>query len=144
MLIGLAFGPKLALVAIATIPFVVSSGYVRLRVVMLKDERDKVAHNDSAQMACEAVALIRTVASLTAEEDCCRRYADILREPLRRSFRSNSLNSGLYALSTSFSYWGIALVFWYGATLVASGEYNTTQLFVSLISITFGATQAGK
>ncbi|EJD34498.1 hypothetical protein AURDEDRAFT_176471 [Auricularia subglabra TFB-10046 SS5] len=62
--IGLAYGWKLALVGIACVPYVLFGGYVRLRVVVLKDEINKKLYEQSAQVACEAAAAIRTVAML--------------------------------------------------------------------------------
>lgn len=144
VIVGLAFGAKLGAVAIATIPFIICTGYIRLRVVMLKDAKNKAAHSESAQMASEAAGSIRTVASLTMEEECCRVYSNVLVEPLRVATKSFLWSSGFYALATSFYFWVIALVFWYGSRLVASGEYSNTQFFVSMMSVTFAAVSAGK
>ena len=144
MIIGLIYGAKLAAVGIACIPFVVSAGYVRLRIVILKDQSNKAAHEESAQVACEAAGAIRTVASLTREADCLRLYSESLREPLRRSYRSNIWSTGFFALSQSMAFFAIALVFWYGSRLVSKFELDTTQFFVCLMSVTFGAVQAGK
>jgi ATP-binding cassette subfamily B (MDR/TAP) protein 1 len=109
-IIGLCYGWKLALVGITCIPFVISAGYIRLRVVVMKDQINKRTHLDSAQLACEAAGSIRTVASLTREEDCLRVYSKSLEEPLRVSNRS-AFNSTLwYALSQSMAFFVIALV----------------------------------
>ncbi|KII86752.1 hypothetical protein PLICRDRAFT_55662 [Plicaturopsis crispa FD-325 SS-3] len=141
--IGLAFGWKLALVGIACTPVLVSTGYIRLRVVVLKDQANKAAHDASAQLACEAAASIRTVASLTREDDCCALYSESLREPLEKSNRTAVWSNLLYSLSQSMIFYVIALVFWYGSRLVSSLEYSTLQFFVCLMSTTFGAIQAG-
>jgi ATP-binding cassette, subfamily B (MDR/TAP), member 1 len=144
MIVGLIYGAKLAAVGIACIPFVVSAGYVRLRVVVLKDQANKTSHADSAQMACEAAGAIRTVASLTREADCLRLYSDSLKIPLKRSYRTNIWSTAFFALSQSMAFFAIALVFWYGSRLVSSLEYSTNQFFVCLMSVTFGAIQSGK
>ncbi|KAF9242530.1 P-loop containing nucleoside triphosphate hydrolase protein [Melanogaster broomeanus] len=141
--IGLAYAYKPALVGIACIPIVVSPGYIRLRVVVLKDQHNKSAHESSAQVACEAVASIRTVASLTWEEGCLNRYSTSLEKPLRRSNTTAWWSHMFYAFSQSVSFYVIALVFWYGSTLVASLEITVTAFFVVLISTAFGAMQAG-
>ncbi|KAL4258269.1 GTPase-activating protein [Pleurotus pulmonarius] len=141
--IGLAFGWKLALVGIACTPILVSIGYIRLRIVVLKDQVNKLEHESSAQLACEAAGSIRTVASLTREHQCVDLYRESLEEPLRRSNKTALWSSGLYALSQSMTFFVIALVYWYGSRLVASQEYSTVQFFVCLMSTTFGAIQAG-
>ncbi|KAF8442930.1 P-loop containing nucleoside triphosphate hydrolase protein [Boletus edulis BED1] len=142
-IIGLVFAWKPALVGMACIPFLISTGYIRLRVVVLKDQQNKRAHENSAHLACEATASIRTVASLTREEDCLRLYSESLDGPLRNSNRSTKWSSLLYAFSQSVTFFVIALVFWYGARLVSYLELSTMAFFVSLMSTTFGAIQAG-
>src|ERR1700754_4906216 len=113
MVIGLVYGAKLAAVGIACIPFVVSAGYVRLRIVMLKDQSNKAAHEESAHMACEPVGALRTTdASLTRERVCLLLYSGSLKAPLKRSYKANTLSTGFFALSQSLSFFAIALVFW--------------------------------
>ncbi|KAH8825379.1 multidrug resistance protein 1 [Flagelloscypha sp. PMI_526] len=141
--LGLAFVWKLALVAIACMPLLISAGYIRLRVVVLKDKKNKAAHEGSAQLACEAAAAIRTVASLTREEDCLRLYSKSLEGPLKKSNQTALWSNLLYAASQGMSFWVIALVFWFGSRLVSTQEYSTFQFFVGLMSSTFGAIQAG-
>ncbi|KAL4246649.1 GTPase-activating protein [Abortiporus biennis] len=142
-IIGLVFAWQLGLVGIACTPFLVSAGYIRLRVVVLKDEKNKKAHEHSAQIACEAAASIRTVASLTREQDCCDLYSHSLDEPLRQSNRTAVWSNGLFALSQSMSFYVIALVFWYGSRLVSSQTVSTFHFYIALMSTTFSAIQAG-
>ncbi|KAF7979346.1 hypothetical protein HWV62_42775 [Athelia sp. TMB] len=143
MIIGLAYAPKLAAVAIASLPFVIGSGYIRLRVVVLKDQVNKKAHEESAQLACEAVGAIRTVASLTREQNCCDIYSKSLEAPLRTAARASLRSTLAYAISQALSFFVIALVFWYGSRLVAAQEYDSDQFFVCLMSVVFSAIQAG-
>ncbi|KAK0187916.1 P-loop containing nucleoside triphosphate hydrolase protein [Armillaria mellea] len=142
-ILGLIFIWKVGLVGIAVTPLLVSMGYIRLRVVVLKDQKNKKAHEGSAQLACEAAGAIRTVASLTREDDCCNQYAMSLEEPLRKSNRTAIWSNLLYAFSQSTIFFCIALVFWYGADLVSRREFSTFDFFVGLMSTMFGAIQAG-
>ncbi|TDL23269.1 P-loop containing nucleoside triphosphate hydrolase protein [Rickenella mellea] len=142
-IIGLAFGWKLALVGIACMPALVSAGYIRLRVVVLKDQANKQAHEESAHLACEAAGAVRTVASLTREDDCCNIYSKSLEAPLKRSNRTALYSNGIYALSQSMMFFVIGLVFWYGSRLVSDGDFGTKGFFVCLFSTIFGAIQAG-
>ena len=135
---------------VACIPFVISTGYIRLvsllllgfsftcsattkRVVGLKDQQNKSAHESSAQLACEAAASIRTVASLTREEDCLRLYSERLEEPLRNSIKTTIWSTLLYAFTQSVTFYVIALVFWYGARLVSYLEISTQSFFVTVM-----------
>lgn len=142
-ILGLALIWKLALVGIACTPVLISAGYIRLRVVVLKDEANKKAHEDSAHLACESAGSIRTVASLTREADCLRMYSQSLEEPLRKSNRAAIWSNGLYSLSQGTVFFVVALTFWYGSILVANREADVFSFFVGLMSTTFGAIEAG-
>ena len=65
----------------------------------MKDQQNKKAHEQSAQLACEAAGAIRTVASLTREEDCSRLYSESLEGPLRRSNQTAIWSNGIFSLS---------------------------------------------
>ncbi|KAI6098491.1 P-loop containing nucleoside triphosphate hydrolase protein [Pisolithus sp. B1] len=142
-IIGLAYAWKPALVGIACVPLVFSAGFIRLRVVVLKDQQNKAAHDDSAKLACEAASAIRTVASLTREDDCLKLYSSSLEESLRNSNKSAIWSNLVYAFSQSCTFWTIALVFWYGSGLIASLEVSGTNFFTTLMVVTFGVMQAG-
>lgn len=77
--IGLAYGRLLAIIGIACIPLLVSGGYIRLKVVVLKDQKMKKIHAASAHLASEAAGSVRTVASLTREDDLDAIYSESLR-----------------------------------------------------------------
>ena len=113
------------------------SQFVMQRVVVLKDEQNKRAHESSAQLACEAAGSIRTVASLTREDDCCRIYSESLEAPLRRSNRTAFWSNLIFALSQSMTFYVIALVFWYGSRLVSSFEVSTFHFFIALMVSAF-------
>jgi len=103
------------------------------RVVVLKDQSNKKAHAQSAQLACEAAGSIRTVASLTREADCLALYSKSLEEPLTRSNKTAIWTNLLYSFSQAQVFWVISLVFWYGATLVSRLEATTFQFFIALM-----------
>lgn len=69
----------------------------------MKDETNKKAHESSALLACEAAGSIRTVASLTRENDFLQLYSQSLEEPLRQSNRSGMWSNLLFAFSQSVS-----------------------------------------
>ncbi|CAO1635906.1 unnamed protein product [Parajaminaea phylloscopi] len=141
--IALSFGWKLALVCIACTPLTLSAGFVRLKLVVLKDAKIKKAHEGSAHRACEAAASIRTVQSLTREIDCLEIYKKELVEPGLIAKRAAFLSNVLYALSQALSFGVIALGFWYGSTLLIDGEYDSKQFFTILTAVVFGSIQAG-
>ena len=141
--ISLAVGWKLALVCIATVPIVLACGFFRFWMLARFQARAKVAYEKSASYACEATSAIRTVASLTREDDVWEHYHQQLADQGAESLRSILQSSSLYAASQSLMFLCIALGFWYGATLIGSGEYSMFQFFLCFSAVIFGAQSAG-
>ncbi|KAH8889353.1 P-loop containing nucleoside triphosphate hydrolase protein [Thozetella sp. PMI_491] len=141
--LALAMGWKLALVCIATIPVLVGCGFFRFWMLAHFQRRAKSAYAGSASYASEAITSIRTVASLTREEDVLRRYSESLAAQQRASLMSVLKSSLLYAASQSLMFLAFALGFWYGGTLIAKYEYGMFQFFVVFSSVVFGAQSAG-
>lgn len=110
--VALVYGWKLALVALTCLPFLVFCGYFRLRIITYFTDKNKGAYERSAQIACEAVAAIRTVQSLTREKDVMNEYMKILEKPLKDGYKNAWINTILYAISSSANFLVNALVFW--------------------------------
>lgn len=138
-----AIGYKLALVCAATIPILLACGFLRFWILAKFVERAKKAYVGSASYACEATAAIRTVASLTRENDVLGHYNQSLLNQNKRSLRSILKASTLYAGSQSFMFLCVALGFWYGGRLLGTHEYNILQFFICFSAIIFGAQSAG-
>lgn len=141
--LGVGVGWKLGLVCASTIPVLLACGFLRFWMLARFTARSKKAYESSASYACEATSAIRTVASLTREEDVLRHYHDSLVVQAKRSLRSILKSSTLYAASQSGMFLCVALGFWYGSTLIAAGEYRLEQFFICFNSIVFGAQSAG-
>jgi len=103
------------------------------RVVVLKDQTNKKAHEESAQMACEAAGAIRTVASLTRENDCLKTYSSSLELPLKHSMHTAVWANLLYSFSQAAILFVISLIFWFGSRLVANQEFSTFEFFIGLM-----------
>ncbi|KAL8963470.1 MAG: hypothetical protein Q9193_000275 [Seirophora villosa] len=138
-----AIGWKLALVCTATIPVLLGCGFFRFWMLARFSERAKKAYESSASYACEATSAIRTVASLTREDDVWEHYHQSLVAQSQKSLRSILKSSVLYAASQSFMFLCIGLGFWYGGTLIGNREYTMEQFFICFSAIIFGAQSAG-
>lgn len=141
--IALAFGWKLGLVCIATVPVLLACGFLRFFMLAAFSSRSKKAYNTSASYASEAVTAIRTVASLTREEDVLTLYRDSIAAQLKESTRAILKSSAWYAASQSLMFLCYGLAFWYGGTLLAQGEYTLFEFFVVFCEVMFGAQAAG-
>ncbi|KAK0663702.1 ABC transporter fmpD [Lasiodiplodia hormozganensis] len=141
--VGISIGWKLGLVCTSTIPVLLVCGFLRFWILARFEQRSKKAYEASASYACEATSAIRTVASLTREEDVYVNYHQQLAAQGSKNLRSILRSSSLYALSQSGMFLCTALGFWYGGTLIAKEEYSLFQFFVCFSAITFGAQSAG-
>ncbi|MCJ1466071.1 GTPase-activating protein [Pseudocyphellaria aurata] len=141
--IAVAIGWKLALVCAATIPILLGCGFFRFYMLAKFQDRAKQAYVGSASYACEATAAIRTVASLTREEDVWEHYSQSLVLQTQKSLRSILKSSLLYAGSQSLMLLCVALGFWYGGTQIADRKLSLLQFFICFSAIIFGAQSAG-
>ncbi|TGO28765.1 hypothetical protein BPAE_0023g00300 [Botrytis paeoniae] len=141
--LSLAIAWKLALVCIATIPVLLGCGFFRFWLLARFQQRAKKAYEKSASYACEATGAIRTVASLTREEDVLAHYTNSLKAQEQKSLRSILKSSLLYAASQSLMFLCVALGFWYGGQRIANKEYTMFQFFVCFSAVVFGAQSAG-
>ncbi|KAK2834902.1 multidrug-resistance transporter mdr2 [Arthroderma sp. PD_2] len=141
--VALAFGWKLALVCISTVPVLLVCGFYRFWILAQFQTRSKKAYESSASYACEATSSIRTVASLTREEGVLQVYEDQLNAQAKKSLRSVAKSSLLYAAAQSFSFFCLALGFWYGGGLLGKGEYDSFQFFLCISCVIFGSQSAG-
>lgn len=138
-----AIGWKVGLVCTSTVPVLLGCGFLRFKMLARFATRSKKAYETSAGYACEATSAIRTVASLTREQDVWNNYHNQLVDQSKKSLRSVLKSSLLYASSQSFVFLVNALGFWYGGTLIANGEYTMFQFFVCFSAVIFGAQSAG-
>jgi ATP-binding cassette subfamily B (MDR/TAP) protein 1 len=143
IIISLVIGWKLALVCMSAIPVLLACGFYRFWMLAQFSRRSKAAYESSASYACEATSAIRTVASLTRENEVWDTYHDQLVTQAAKSLISVLKSSVLYASSQALMFLCIALGFWYGGTLLAKGEYGLFQFFVCFSEIIFGAQSAG-
>ncbi|KAK9238839.1 P-loop containing nucleoside triphosphate hydrolase protein [Lipomyces kononenkoae] len=142
-ILSLAVAWKLALVCFACMPVMVGCGFLRFWMLQQFQANAKVAYDKSASYACEATSAIRTVASLTREEDVFSRYKNAIESQVSKSRISSIRSSFLYGLSQGLSLFIMALGFWYGATLLKTHTYGTVQFFICFISIMLGSQSAG-
>jgi ATP-binding cassette subfamily B (MDR/TAP) protein 1 len=142
VIVGCAFGWKLALVCTSTIPLMLACGYFRFYALTRMEKRNKEI-SDAASFACEAASSIRTVASLSLEQHLLEEYHEKLGKQAAGNVVFNNISASLYATSQGLSMFIFALVFWYGGRLMLSREYVVLQFFIVYSAIIGGAQSAG-
>jgi ATP-binding cassette, subfamily B (MDR/TAP), member 1 len=88
LILRIAFGWKLALVACSLIPVGVMAGYMRTHLLATLDTQMREAYKKAATLACDQVAAIRTVASLKREIALHKEFCQSLKTPMRKALRS--------------------------------------------------------
>ena len=143
--LALAYGWKLGLVVIfGGLPPLLAAGYLRIRLETRLESFSSERFSGSASLASEAVIAIRTVASLTMESLVLEQYNAMLDGIVLQSIKSTLWIMALFALSQSMDFLVMALGFWYGAQLLADGEYTATQFYVIFIGVLFAGQAAGQ
>jgi ATP-binding cassette subfamily B (MDR/TAP) protein 1 len=141
--VSTAIGWKLALVCTSVMPIVIACGYFRTKMLEHFNQRTREVNAASASYAAENISQMKTVASLTREDQVAAKYIGELDAQQRRSLISVSKSSILFAASQSVMFLCFALGFYYGSTLMATMEYNQFQFYVCFNSIIMGAQSAG-
>ncbi|KAF1951528.1 P-loop containing nucleoside triphosphate hydrolase protein [Byssothecium circinans] len=142
IIVGVAFGWKLALVCTSTIPLMIGCGYFRFYTLIRMEKQTKKS-TDAASFACEAASSIRTVASLSLEKHLLNEYHDKLTQQAKGNLKFMNVSAVLYGVSQGLSMFILALVFWYGGRLMLSTEYTVLQFFIVYSAIINGAQNAG-
>ncbi|KAE8452078.1 hypothetical protein EG329_002244 [Mollisiaceae sp. DMI_Dod_QoI] len=134
---------KLGLVCATAMPVLICCGFLRFWVLAQFNIRARKAYETSASFACEATAAIRTIASLTREDEVWNLYHDMLVDQTKRSLRSVLATSTLYAASQAGMFCASALGFWWGGTLISRHELSMEAFFICFAAVIFGAQSAG-
>ncbi|KAK9330669.1 P-loop containing nucleoside triphosphate hydrolase protein [Lipomyces starkeyi] len=137
-----AFGYKLGLVLLSALPVMLAVGYFRFKFMTAFSETMKGHHAKSSNYACEATSSIRTVLSLTREQEILDGYRKTLAVIIEGNRIANIKSAALVAIGRGMQYYVMALAFYYGGILVASGEYSLNQFFVIFIIVVFGLENA--
>ncbi|CAI6341976.1 unnamed protein product [Periconia digitata] len=137
--LGIAFGWKLGLTLVfGGLTVLVAAGFFRIRLDQKIEATTDKQYASSAGLVTEAVTSIRTISMLTLEPSILREYSNIIQTIRSKVIRNLCITLIAYAFSQSVDFLVMALGFWYGSRLIASGEYTVTQFFVIFITVVFG------
>ncbi|CAG8709877.1 12709_t:CDS:2, partial [Racocetra persica] len=142
--LALIIGWKLTLVCLVSAPLMFCAGSLHVAMINGFHQKTKKAYEYSAQIVCEGVDNIRTIAALTREDDLWKIYHNLLDEPMRQGFNNAFLASITFAFSNSIYYLVEALVFWYGTKLFIDNEYDLFKMFTIHTAIIMGTSFAGR
>lgn len=99
-------------VVLAGLPPMVTAGWLKVRSDMKLDRHNSKRYSASASIASEAVAAIRTVASLAIEKSVLDKYTAELDSAVHGSKAQLFRTMFWFALTQGIEYWFMALGFW--------------------------------
>lgn len=130
-------GWLLALVVIACIPLLGFAGQAHMRVLSGFSSKAKRAYEEAAQLACESVENIRTVAAISREQTFIELYKDKLAFPHHEAIKGAFLSSVGYGSSQALIFLVYSLAFFVGSRLILNGTYQVDQMFRVLFAVVF-------
>ncbi|GJN76657.1 hypothetical protein PLIIFM63780_000143 [Purpureocillium lilacinum] len=130
---------KIALVALVSIPILLGSGFMQLRMLARFEERHKESFAKANSLASEAIQSIRSVATLSLETTYMESYKRLLAPPMNQVVRSAASTNILLSISHTTSPFVNGLTYWWGSQLIMKGEYTQRDLLIVLVAMLTGA-----
>ncbi|KAF2635410.1 leptomycin B resistance protein pmd1 [Massarina eburnea CBS 473.64] len=135
---------RIALVLLAIVPFLLGAGFMQLRSISRFGEKHAGAFSSSIGITVEAVSNIRTIASLSLEDEILETYRRSLREP-RKEMVVQSFKSNVWlAVANSVGNVLYAFAHWWGSTNILEGRYSQTKYFIILMAMLVSAQLWGQ
>lgn len=130
---------KMALVCIAVVPLLLGVGLMELNVLAKFEEKHENAFNKSVSISVEAINSIKTIASLSLEQETLAVYRRTLAGP-RRETTAISLWANLWlGLAYFIGNLSYALAFWWGSKQIFNGTYSETQFIIVMFALLVSA-----
>ncbi|XP_016072489.1 PREDICTED: ATP-binding cassette sub-family B member 5 [Miniopterus natalensis] len=126
LVIGLVKGWKLTLVTLSTSPLIIASAALFSRIVISLTRKELNAYSKAGAVAEEVLSSIRTVVAFGAQEKEIQRYTHNLKDAkdvgIKKTIASKlSLGAVYFFMNGTYG-----LTFWYGTSLILSGEPGYT------------------
>ncbi|XP_045351001.1 ATP-binding cassette sub-family B member 5 [Leopardus geoffroyi] len=124
--IGLVKGWKFTLVTLSTSPLIIASAAMFSRIMISLSSKELNAYSKAGAVAEEVLSSIRTVVAFGAQEKEIQRYTQNLKDAkdvgIRKAIASKlSLGAVYFFMNGTYG-----LAFWYGTSLILSGEPGYT------------------
>lgn len=130
---------KIALVCIAIVPLLLGTGLMELHVLAKFEEKHENAFNQSVSVSVEAINSIKTIASLSLEDETLAVYRRTLSGP-RRETTTISLWANVWlGLAFFIGNLSYALAFWWGSKQIFNGTYSETQFIIVMFALLVSA-----
>ncbi|EON98500.1 putative abc multidrug transporter protein [Phaeoacremonium minimum UCRPA7] len=135
IIISHIFAWKIALVCLVTVPILLGSGFMQLRMLARYEERHRSAFTTATSLATEATQSIRTVAILSLESEYMKSFRRLLKPPEKQIVRASVTTNIWLAISYTTGTFVNALAYWWGSQLIMKGEYSQTDFLIILVAM---------
>ncbi|KAI0114772.1 putative ABC transporter [Daldinia grandis] len=135
---------KIAIVCLATVPLMLGSGIMQMRILTRFAERHEKAFAKSVSITVEAVNSIKTVAALSLEQEVLGTYRRSLSAPRNEMTRSSLWANLFLAIAFSMSNLIYAFIYWWGAKQIIESHYTQVEFFIVLIALLVSAQLWGQ
>ncbi|XP_053599617.1 ATP-dependent translocase ABCB1-like isoform X2 [Plodia interpunctella] len=144
LVLSLYYEWRVGLVALAFVPVIVVILYKEGRMVSEESSGTAKTMEASSKLAVEAVANVRTVASLGREETFCNDYAIQLYPALLLAKRSAHMRGLVFGLSRGLFNFIYAAALYYGGTLIVYDGVDYALILKSAQALLMGASSAAQ
>uniref|UniRef100_A0A5F8GIF1 Multidrug resistance protein 1 n=1 Tax=Monodelphis domestica TaxID=13616 RepID=A0A5F8GIF1_MONDO len=143
-IVGFTRGWKLTLVILAVSPVLGLSAALWAKILSSFTDRELLAYAKAGAVAEEVLAAIRTVIAFGGQKKELERYNKNLEDAknvgIKKAITANiSIGAAFLLIYASYS-----LAFWYGTTLILSGEYTIGNVLTVFFSVLIGAFSIGQ
>lgn len=142
---GFAFSAtwQMTLVILAAVPVIGFGQYLEIAALSGFGEKTRKAYEKSGNVAAEAIANIRTVASLAKEDRFESRYIEVTQEPHKYAINKALYASFGYAMAQGVAFWAYSIGFYGGYRLVEAHIISWPQVFNCMLAVVFAAISLG-
>ncbi|KAJ5494343.1 ABC transporter integral membrane type 1 [Penicillium fimorum] len=126
---------RIAIVCLAVVPLLLGAGWMRVTSLAQFEERHLEAFARSVGITVEAVNSIKTVMSLSVEDEIMGTYRRSLAAPMKEITRQSAWANIWLAIGYGLSNFLYGLAYWWGAKNIIAGHYSQTQFFIVQLAL---------
>jgi ABC-type multidrug transport system fused ATPase/permease subunit len=141
--VSLYYSWRVALVVLATIPCLVASGILMMKLAMSSSLESDVKNKLSAAHAAMLLSNIRLITSLGRAAQMIKEYKFLLDGPQAKLAKGNYKLCAAAFFSEFVKFGAFALAFFYGSVVVKDGDSTFADMFTALTGVMFCAIMAG-
>ncbi|KAK2750386.1 ABC multidrug transporter mdr4 [Myotisia sp. PD_48] len=135
---------KIAVVLLATIPVLLASGVLRLRILAQYQKKHQKAFAHATSITVEAIDNIKSIAAFSLERETYGVFKRSLQGPYKENLKSILHGNFWLSLAYSISNLVYALAYWWGAQQILAGTYSQVQFFIVLPALLFSTQSCGQ